>query len=73
MVLLGVVQEVQEFQLKVSLPNHLQGIVPITSISPAYTAYLRFVLISPVHTYLFTCSLFLHGPPGPRREPPCTG
>ena len=42
MVLLGLVQEVQEFQLRVSLPGHLQGAVPITSISPAYTAYLRY-------------------------------
>jgi hypothetical protein len=41
MVLLGVVQEVQEFELRVSLPGHLQGCVPITNISPAYTAYLR--------------------------------
>jgi hypothetical protein len=35
------VQEVQEFELRVSLPGHLQGCVPITNISPAYTAYLR--------------------------------
>ena len=50
MVLLGLVQAVEEFQVRVSLPGHLQGCVPITNISPAYTAFLRQVLF-----FLFLC------------------
>ena len=37
MVLLGRVKEVGEFQLLVSLPCHLVGAVPVTSISSTYS------------------------------------
>ena len=40
-VLLGFVYQVLEFEVKVSLPGHLVGTVPITNISPAFTARLR--------------------------------
>ena len=40
-VLLGFVRQVLEFEVKVSLPGHLVGTVPITNISPAFTARLR--------------------------------
>jgi len=40
-VLLGFVSQVLEFELKVSLPGHLVGSVPITNISTAYTTRLR--------------------------------
>ena len=40
-VLLGFVCQVLEFEVKVSLPGQLVGSVPITNISPAFTARLR--------------------------------
>jgi len=40
-VLLGFVSQVLEFELKISLPGHLVGTVPITNISTAYTTRLR--------------------------------
>jgi len=40
-VLLGFVSQVTEFEVKVSLPGHLVGTVPITNISPAFTSRLR--------------------------------
>jgi len=40
-VLLGFISQVLEFELKISLPGHLVGTVPITNISPAYTTRLR--------------------------------
>ena len=39
--LLGFVSQIQEFQLKISLPGRLVGALPITNISPALTARLR--------------------------------
>jgi hypothetical protein len=72
MALLGVVQEVQELQLRLSLPGHLQGFVPITNISPAYTAYLRYLsfkLLMYVHTRLrelYIVSTTIFPPPPPK-------
>jgi len=40
-VLLGFVSQILEFELKISLPGHLVGTVPITNISSAYTTRLR--------------------------------
>ena len=40
-VLLGWVSAVKEFELRISLPGQLVGTVPITNLSPAYTARLR--------------------------------
>jgi len=37
---LGCIREVHEYELVVSLPSSLRGIVPITNISDAYTAAL---------------------------------
>ena len=41
LVLLGHVSQVLEFELRVSLPGHLVGSLPITNISPAFTARIR--------------------------------
>ena len=41
MVILGVVSEVQDFELRVSLPGRLVGTVPITNISTPYTTALK--------------------------------
>jgi len=40
-VVLGVISQVLEFELKVSLPGRLVGTIPITNVSPALTARLR--------------------------------
>jgi len=40
-VLLGFISQVLEFELKISLPGHLVGTVPITNISTTYTTRLR--------------------------------
>ena len=41
LVLLGYISQIQEFELKVSLPGHLVASLPITNISPAFTARIR--------------------------------
>ena len=41
LVLLGYVSQIQEFEVKISLPGHLVASLPITNISPAFTARIR--------------------------------
>ena len=41
LVLLGYISQIQEFELKVSLPGHLVASLPITNISPAFTSRIR--------------------------------
>jgi len=41
MVMLGYISDVQDFELRVSLPGRLVGIIPITNISTPYTAALK--------------------------------
>ena len=41
MTILGFISEVQDFELRVSLPGRLVGTVPITNISGPYTAALK--------------------------------
>lgn len=41
MVMLGYISDVQDFELRVSLPGRMVGIVPITNISTPYTAALK--------------------------------
>lgn len=40
-VILGCIQEVHDYELKVSLPHRLSGTVPITKISKAYTELVK--------------------------------
>ena len=39
--MLGVVEEVFEFEMVISLPNNLSGCVHITDINPAFTSLLE--------------------------------
>jgi len=41
MVMLGYISDVQDFELRVSLPGRLVGIIPITNVSTPYTSALK--------------------------------
>lgn len=57
-VILGCVQEVHNYELRVSLPHKLVGTVTIAQISKAYTALLTKVIMEPgvINIYI----IFLH-------------
>ena len=68
MVLLGVVSNVEDLELRVSLPGRLVGVVPLTNVSPAYTAALEVYVYSckkdTIVRYILTTDLHL----GKRRD-----
>ncbi len=41
MLVLGIVKEIHDYDLEVSLPNGITGLLPITNISPHYTQLLQ--------------------------------
>ena len=41
MLVLGIVKEIHDYDLEVSLPNGITGLLPITNISPQYTQLLQ--------------------------------
>ncbi len=66
MLLLGVIKEVQDYELVVSLANGLDGVVQITHISDAYTQLLQKLAAGQQQLYQVSAwSSLEHDLPGP--------
>ena len=60
MLVLGIVKEIHDYDLEVSLPNGMTGLLPITNISPQYTQLLQSLTegdtsIAQVRVLLLSC------------------